>query len=110
MANIFDAKLRVVSVAGLPDEKWDEVMEYIRENISYQDDYIDEVDNEEETQREYYTSLKWSLDYVKEHLQKLCTTFNVSLQARGEEDGVGFYEVIEIESTGEIVRHEELGF
>jgi hypothetical protein len=110
MSNIFDAKLRVVSETGLSDEIWNEVKDYIGKFISYDDDYLEETDNEEDTQRDYYTGLKWSLDYVKEDLQKLCTTFNVSLQARGEEEGVGFYEVIEISSTGEIVRHEELGF
>ena len=88
MANIFDAKLRVTSETSLSKNRWEEITQYIKDNIAY-DDYIDISDEAEYNNykfQSYYLSVKWSLDYIKEYLQSFAKTFDVSLEARGEEE------------------------
>ena len=108
MANIMNASFTITNETKMSEDTQSKIINHIKENIAY-DDYIDINDSEEDV-ISLYLSVKWSLDYIKLYLTGMCKAFKVTLEARGEEEGIGFYEVMNIDNRGKIIKHEELSF
>lgn len=111
MANVMQGVMKITATNKLTENEVTKITQYIKDNIAY-DDYLDMQDeyDDEYQSMSVYLSIKWSLDYVKEYLQAFAKEFNISLECRGEEDGIGFYEVMHIDNKGEITKHDELSF
>ncbi len=111
MANIMQGVIKITATKKLTDSEVTKITQYIKDNLAY-DNYLDMQDQYDDDYQSMsvYMSIKWSLNYIKEYLKTFCKEFNVSIEARGEEDGIGFYEVIHINENGEIIKHNELSF
>ena len=112
MANVMQGVLKITATDKLTENEVTKITQYIKDNIAYDDDYLD-VQNEHDDEYQsmsVYLSIKWSLDYLKEELMSFAKEFNISLECRGEEEGIGFYEVMHIDNKGEIIKHDELSF
>lgn len=110
MANIFNAIVRVER-EGLTQAEVDKICNYLSENVAYGDsiEYYNEFD-EDSGSFDVRMDVKWSLNYVKDELCEVAKKFDVEIKGRGEEEGMCFYEVIEINRSGKITRNEELSF
>jgi hypothetical protein len=107
MANTMYAVLTIKGVQT--EEQAGRIYEHLKEKIAYGG----AIEYNEEFDEDYFSvfiDLKWSLTYMSVFICELAKAERVEIQGRGEDEGIGFYEVLNINNVGEITRSEELAF
>lgn len=77
---------------------------YVNEKFNVQDS---DIDFENDT-----TTLDWTVEYrwaiPETELKELAIKFKVKVDARGEEDGMCFYQVMNVDEEGTIINNESI--
>lgn len=118
MANICDTRLKITKplVNDELDEKefTNEELELVKEMLSDSDKYPDTACTYEDIYSfdnagyalEFSLGTRWNVPI--EALQNLAKTIKCDIRAIGEEDGMGFIQVVKIASDGELISDEAM--
>jgi hypothetical protein len=105
MANIFDA---VVTIAETKKGTLEVIEKDLEKDITLEFGDIDDSSGVHDGEIEYFIQLKWAIN--AEQWAKIAKKYKVEIYARGCEDGMGFYQVVQIGPRGGIIKNKELSF
>lgn len=83
-----------------------EIIEALKEDYAYDDEVSEDYESEDYI--EVSCGTRWNVQ--AEILQDIAKKYGVRIRAVGTEEGVGFVQVVCVDSKGEVVQDEEISF